>query len=223
MNKFWNFMNDKNGGLVLRIEGSIASDSFLGDENTPKEFRDELESCTGDITVWINSPGGSVFAGQQLMPPSTREVIMKSAPINEVQPLWQREAMTSGSPTIQAAIGNLPTNTITERTEKIAGTNTITNNNVIERVKEVTNNNNVTAGATERIIENNRTQELQLLSQPPVVTQPLVQVTNPDTGEVVVKALENAQLKIPFRRKLTAWGISFPVYFRCHICASKHA
>ena len=160
---------------------------------------------------------------QQLMPPSTREVIMKSAPINEVQPLWQREAMTSGSPTIQAAIGNLPTNTITERTEKIAGTNTITNNNVIERVKEVTNNNNVTAGATEKIIENNRTQELQLLSQPPVVTQPLVQVTNPDTGEVVVKALENAQLKIPFRRKLTAWGISFPVYFRCRICASKHA
>ena len=66
MNKFWNFMNDKNGGRVLRIEGPIASDSFLGDENTPKEFRDELESCTGDITVWINSPGGSVFAGAEI-------------------------------------------------------------------------------------------------------------------------------------------------------------
>ena len=112
---------------------------------------------------------------QQLMPLSTREVIMQSAPINEVQPLWQSQANASGSPAIQAAIGNLPTNTVTEHVEKIAGTNTVTNNNTTELVKEVTNNNNITAGATERIIERNNTQELQLLSQPPVIKLEMLQ------------------------------------------------
>ena len=29
-------------------------------------FRDELESDTGDIDLWINSPGGDVFAAAQI-------------------------------------------------------------------------------------------------------------------------------------------------------------
>ncbi len=38
-----------------------------GDEVTPKMFKDELLACTGDITVWINSPGGGdVFAAAQI-------------------------------------------------------------------------------------------------------------------------------------------------------------
>ena len=33
---------------------------------TPKLFKDELLSGEGDITVWINSPGGDVFAAAQI-------------------------------------------------------------------------------------------------------------------------------------------------------------
>ena len=69
MNKFWNFMNDRNGGRVLRIEGPIASPApILGEEKvlTLKEFREELEADTGDITVWINSPGGSMFSAAEI-------------------------------------------------------------------------------------------------------------------------------------------------------------
>ena len=33
---------------------------------TPKAFRDELNAGTEDITVWINSPGGNVFAAAEI-------------------------------------------------------------------------------------------------------------------------------------------------------------
>ena len=66
MNKFWNWIRDDTGGRVLRLEGPIDSESFWGDEITPKMFRDELESEDGDITVWINSPGGNVFAAAEI-------------------------------------------------------------------------------------------------------------------------------------------------------------
>ena len=33
---------------------------------TPALFRDELNAGSGDITVWINSPGGDVFAAAQI-------------------------------------------------------------------------------------------------------------------------------------------------------------
>lgn len=33
---------------------------------TPQLFKDELNSDSGDITVWINSPGGDVFAAAQI-------------------------------------------------------------------------------------------------------------------------------------------------------------
>ena len=29
-------------------------------------FRDELESGEGNVTVWINSPGGNVFAAAEI-------------------------------------------------------------------------------------------------------------------------------------------------------------
>lgn len=66
MKKFWNWIRDDGGGRVLRLEGPIDSESFWGDEITPKDFRDELESDEGDITVWINSPGGNVFAAAEI-------------------------------------------------------------------------------------------------------------------------------------------------------------
>ena len=63
--KFWNFVNE-NDERVLRLEGPIDSDNFWGDEVTPAAFREELESDDGNLTVWINSPGGSVFAGAEI-------------------------------------------------------------------------------------------------------------------------------------------------------------
>ena len=66
MQKFWNWVHDDSGGRVLRLEGPIDSDSFWGDEITPQMFRDELYAEEGDITLWINSPGGNVFAAAEI-------------------------------------------------------------------------------------------------------------------------------------------------------------
>lgn len=66
MKKFWNWIHNEAGGRVLRLEGPIDEESFWGDEATPKAFREELEADSGDITVWINSPGGNVFAAAEI-------------------------------------------------------------------------------------------------------------------------------------------------------------
>ena len=66
MKKFWNWIHDDSGGRVLRLEGPIDSDNFWGDEVTPAMFRDDLEAEGGDVTVWINSPGGNVFAAAEI-------------------------------------------------------------------------------------------------------------------------------------------------------------
>lgn len=66
MQKFWNWVHDDSGGRVLRLEGPIDSDSFWGDEITLQMFRDELYAEEGDITLWINSPGGNVFAAAEI-------------------------------------------------------------------------------------------------------------------------------------------------------------
>ena len=66
MKKFWNFIRNDAGERVLRLEGPIDEESFLGDEVTPSAFRDELEAEEGDVTVWINSPGGNVFAASEI-------------------------------------------------------------------------------------------------------------------------------------------------------------
>ena len=66
MTKFWNFFRNDAGERVLRLEGPIDSDNLWGDEITPKAFRAELEADEGDITVWINSPGGSVFSAAEI-------------------------------------------------------------------------------------------------------------------------------------------------------------
>lgn len=66
MNKFWNWIRDDTGNRVLRLEGPIDEESFWGNEITPQDFRSELEAEEGDITVWINSPGGNVFAAAEI-------------------------------------------------------------------------------------------------------------------------------------------------------------
>ncbi|GHV24849.1 hypothetical protein FACS189465_2410 [Clostridia bacterium] len=64
-NKFWNFSKNESE-RIMRIDGVIAEESWLDDEITPKQFKSELKSENGDITVWINSIGGDVFAASQI-------------------------------------------------------------------------------------------------------------------------------------------------------------
>ena len=66
MKKFWNWIKNSDDTRILRLEGPIDEESFWGDEITPQMFRDELESGEGDVTVWINSPGGNVFAAAEI-------------------------------------------------------------------------------------------------------------------------------------------------------------
>ncbi|ADK13437.1 head maturation protease, ClpP-related [Clostridium ljungdahlii] len=67
--KFWTFNakeNSDEGELLLY--GDISDSTWWGDEITPKNFKEELDSL-GDIktlNVYINSGGGDVFAGQAI-------------------------------------------------------------------------------------------------------------------------------------------------------------
>jgi ATP-dependent Clp protease protease subunit len=63
--KFWNYITNGNE-RILRLEGAIAEESWYGDEVTPRAFKSKLMEGSGDITVWINSPGGDVFAASQI-------------------------------------------------------------------------------------------------------------------------------------------------------------
>ena len=51
---------------ILELNGTIAEESWFDDDVTPQLFKDELNSGTGDITVWINSPGGDCVAAAQI-------------------------------------------------------------------------------------------------------------------------------------------------------------
>ncbi|KEF36960.1 protease subunit of ATP-dependent protease [Schinkia azotoformans MEV2011] len=66
MRKFWNWVRDSDEERTLNLNGVISEETWWGDEVTPKIFKDELLAGTGDITVWINSPGGDVFAAAQI-------------------------------------------------------------------------------------------------------------------------------------------------------------
>lgn len=65
--KFWNWMRDEDsGGRVLMLNGEISDETWYGDEVTPGLFRSELNGGEGDVTIWINSPGGDCFAAAQI-------------------------------------------------------------------------------------------------------------------------------------------------------------
>ena len=67
MKKFWNFVkNEDTDKTELLFNGPISEDTWFGDEVTPALFRDELSKVKGDLTVWLNSPGGDVFAASQI-------------------------------------------------------------------------------------------------------------------------------------------------------------
>lgn len=69
--KFWNWV--KNDGAdefgserTLYLNGEISDETWYSDEVTPQMFKNELNAGSGDITLWINSPGGDVFAAAQI-------------------------------------------------------------------------------------------------------------------------------------------------------------
>ena len=51
---------------TLFLNGTIAEESWFDDDVTPQVFKEELCSGSGDITVWINSPGGDCVAAAQI-------------------------------------------------------------------------------------------------------------------------------------------------------------
>lgn len=71
---FWNWKsrktlnqaNEEVAERILELHGTIAEESWFDDDVTPQLFKDELNAGSGDITVWINSPGGDCVAAAQI-------------------------------------------------------------------------------------------------------------------------------------------------------------
>ena len=65
--KFWNWTkNEETQTRILHLNGTIAEESWFDDDITPQLFSDELTAGSGDVTVWINSPGGDCVAAAQI-------------------------------------------------------------------------------------------------------------------------------------------------------------
>jgi len=65
--RFWNWARDADsGGRVLYLDGVIAEESWFDDDVTPAAFKEELFSGEGDVTIWLNSPGGDCVAASQI-------------------------------------------------------------------------------------------------------------------------------------------------------------
>ncbi len=71
MKRFWSWKNptENNQEIAERtlfLNGTIAEESWFDDDVTPRIFKEELFSDSGDITIWINSPGGDCIAAAQI-------------------------------------------------------------------------------------------------------------------------------------------------------------
>ena len=75
MKKFWKWKNrtvtdqenqTKTVERTLFLNGTIAEESWFDDDITPALFKEELMAGSGNITVWINSPGGDCVAAAQI-------------------------------------------------------------------------------------------------------------------------------------------------------------
>ena len=64
--QFWNWVRNEDGTRTLTLNGTIAEESWFEDDVTPRMFRDELNAGTGDVVIWINSPGGDCVAASQI-------------------------------------------------------------------------------------------------------------------------------------------------------------
>ena len=71
MKKFWRWKNQTAtetapAERTLFLNGTIAEESWFDDDVTPQLFKEELMAGSGNITVWINSPGGDCVAAAQI-------------------------------------------------------------------------------------------------------------------------------------------------------------
>jgi len=66
LKKFWNWVRNEDGTRTLTIDGVIAEESWFDDDVTPKTFREQLNAGTGDIVIFLNSPGGDCVAASQI-------------------------------------------------------------------------------------------------------------------------------------------------------------
>lgn len=104
MKKFWKWKNqtvtnqetqEQTLERTLFLNGTIAEESWFDDDVTPKLFRDELFAEKGDITIWINSPGGDCVAASQIYnmmmeyPGNVTVKVMVSQPLLHPSSLWQ--------------------------------------------------------------------------------------------------------------------------------------
>ncbi len=64
--KFWNWKQGTKEDRTLFLNGAIAEESWFDDEVTPAFFQKELGEGEGDLTVWINSPGGDCIAAARI-------------------------------------------------------------------------------------------------------------------------------------------------------------
>lgn len=66
--KFWTWKNQagEESERVLELYGTIAEESWFDDDVTPQMFRDELFAGSGDVVIWLNSPGGDCIAASQI-------------------------------------------------------------------------------------------------------------------------------------------------------------
>ena len=75
MKKFWNWKTrtvtnqetqEQIQERTLFLNGTIAEESWFDDDVTPQLFKNELNSGSGDVTVWINSSGGDCVEAAQI-------------------------------------------------------------------------------------------------------------------------------------------------------------
>ena len=64
--QFWNWVRNEDGTRILTIDGVIAEESWFDDDVTPKVFRQQLNAGTGDVVIYVNSPGGDCVAASQI-------------------------------------------------------------------------------------------------------------------------------------------------------------
>ncbi len=62
---FWNWLDDPDPDSevrVLHINGAIAGESWFDDDIASVIFNSGINAGSGDVMIWVNSPGGDVVA-----------------------------------------------------------------------------------------------------------------------------------------------------------------
>lgn len=63
MNDFWSFQRQDDVTNLYLFNEIASEESWWVDVDTPQKFRSQLRGVTGELHIWLDSPGGDVFAG----------------------------------------------------------------------------------------------------------------------------------------------------------------